>query len=104
MDLIQFSIFYFIILFSIIGYGNLLSKLLKIKFDLSELGFAGLLILILISYISNFIFSHSYTHNSLIHFVGLLFFFDLFKKRDFSKRYIVNYFDFLCFIHWSFNA
>ena len=85
MDLIQFLLFYFIILFSIIGYGNLLSKLIKIKFDLSELGFAGLLILILISYVSNFIFSHSFTHNLLIHFVGLLFFFDLFKKEIFQK-------------------
>ena len=99
MDLIQFLIFYFIILFSIIGYGNLLSKLIKIKFDISELGFAGLLILILISYVSNLIFSHSFTHNLLIHFVGLLFFFNLFKKKIYQKGiFLVILISFVLFI------
>jgi len=69
-----FLLFYFVIVFSIIGYGNLFSLIFKRIYSIGERGLVGILSLIIISYITNFFSPHSLTHNSLIIIFGLLVF------------------------------
>ena len=88
-DLSLMFFYYFIILFSIIGYGQLTTKIFKNQLTLAELGFNGLLIIIIISYITNFFFTHLYIHNLIVLFVGLIFFFNLIKKKILKKNYFL---------------
>jgi hypothetical protein len=77
--------FYFIILYSIVGYGRVFT-LFNSNYQVGSFnGFLGIALLILISYITNIFFAHNYLHNSFIIILGLLIFiYDL--KNNFSKR------------------
>ena len=55
---------YLIILFSIIGFGYLSSKILSIRLSVGEMGLNGILFMTIISYITNLFFSHNSFHNS----------------------------------------
>ena len=63
-------IFYFLIIFSIIGYGNIFSLISNRQYSIGEKGLNGILFLIIISYITNFFTSHSIYHNLLIMIIG----------------------------------
>tara|TARA_S200000501_G_C20841226_1_gene751640 strand:+ start:5 stop:1642 length:1638 start_codon:yes stop_codon:yes gene_type:complete len=86
MKILLLFFYYFGIIFSIIGYGNLSAKLLKRKYSLSEIGFHGLLFLILISYITNFLVSHNLIHNIIILLIGLFSFVYFIKNESFDKK------------------
>ena len=78
MNSLLIQIFYYLVIsFSIIGYGNLSSKVMGAKLSLSELGFNGLLLMIILSYLTNFLTPHGYTHNLIILIIGLTFFLKL---------------------------
>jgi len=78
-------LFYFLILYSIIGYGKILT-LFNSNYQASSFdGLLGIALLILISYSTNIFFAHTFLHNSLIIFFGLLIFIYDFIK-NFSKR------------------
>ena len=77
---------YLIILFSIIGFGYLSSKLLSIRFSLGELGFSGILLMTIFSYITNLFVSHGSIHNTIFLAPGLFSFFLLLKKKLFRKK------------------
>jgi len=79
-----FTTYYLLILTSIIGYGLCSLKLLKIKFDFINFGYAGLFgiyILIVYSYFSNLFIAHNETHNLTILCIGLILFFYLIKQK-----------------------
>ncbi len=78
-------LFYFFILYSIVGYGKIYT-LIDPNYQASSFdGLIGIAVLILISYSSNLIFSHNYLHNLVIISFGFLFFlFDL--KKNFNLR------------------
>ncbi len=78
-------IFYFIILYSIIGYGRIYT-LINFKYQASPFdGLIGIATLILISYTTNIFFPHSYSHNLIIIGFGfLIFVFDF--NKNFNKR------------------
>lgn len=82
-------VYYFSILFSIIGFGNIFSKIFKRSLSLSEIGFCGLLTLILISYITNFFISHGILHNSILLILGLISFIFYFFDKSFNKKLFV---------------
>ena len=77
---------YLIILFSIIGFGYLSSKLLSIRLSLGEMGISGILFMIILSYISNLFVSHGFIHNSFFLAIGLSAFFLISKKKLFRKK------------------
>ena len=79
--------FYFLVLFSIMGYGRIVT-LFNTNYQASSFdGLIGIAILILISYITNIFLPHNYFHNSLIILCGILFFiYDL--KKNFFQRII----------------
>ena len=72
---------YLIILFSIIGYGYISSKLLSIRLSLGELGLSGILFMIIFSYITNLFLSHGFIHNLVFLIIGISAFFLMFKKN-----------------------
>ena len=84
-------LFYFLILYSIMGYGRVFTLFNSNYQDSSFNGLIGIAFLILLSYLTNIFFAHNYLHNFLIIFLGLgIFIYDF--KKNFSKR-IVEYRD-----------
>ena len=86
--------FYFLVLYSILGYGRIFT-LINPNYQASSFdGLLGLAILIIISYSSNFFFPHNYIHNSLIIFFGILIFlYDFkihFKKRVLELKILIK--------------
>ena len=73
--------FYFVILFSILGYGKLVTSLSSNDQDIDFQGFNGIALLIIISYLTNFFFPHNFLHNSIVVLFGLsIFLFDIIKN------------------------
>ena len=88
-NFIIFTTYYALILLSIIGYGLYFLKILKIKLDFINFGYAGLFgiyILIIYSYFSNLFIAHSATHNLIVLFIGLILFFYSMKKKYFLYK------------------
>jgi hypothetical protein len=81
--------FYFLILYSIVGYGRIFTLFNSNYQDSSFNGLLGIALLTLLSYLTNIFFAHSFLHNSLIIFFGLVIFIYDFKK-NFSKRIFEN--------------
>ena len=77
MNLIILTSYYLILLFSIIGFGFFLSKILKFELKTNEIalyGILGVIALTFISYFTNIFFPHNFTHNLIIHSIGILLF------------------------------
>ena len=73
--------FYFTILFSILGYGKLVTLFSSNDQDIDFQGFNGIALLIIISYLTNFFFPHDFLHNSIVILFGLsIFLFDIGKN------------------------
>lgn len=78
-----FILYFFIVLFSTLGYGIILNRYFKIyisEVSIGIVGISGIIFLTLISYLSNIFFSHNVYHNSILVFFGF-FFFLLFSKK-----------------------
>ena len=81
LNIIDTLIIFFLvnlILFSYIGYGTVLFKIINYKFDnlnVGYIGIAGCFLLIFISYITIFITAHNSLHNIIIIAFGIFFFF-----------------------------
>ena len=96
-ELLILLLFYFSITFSIIGYGNIFSFISNRKYSIGEKGLNGIFFLIIISYLTNFFYPHSLSHNLLIISIGLLsFFYYLFQNfRDNLKQLKIVFIIFL---------
>ncbi len=84
-----FTTYYLLILTSIVGYGLYSLKLLKIKFNFINFGYAGLFgiyILIVYSYFSNLFIAHTETHNFAILCIGLILFVYSIKQKYLSYK------------------
>ena len=88
--------FYFTILFSILGYGKLVTLFNSNNQDNEFDGINGIAFLIVLSYITNFFTAHNYLHNSIIILFGLLIFiYDL--RKNFDKKFKQNLLIFFVF-------
>ena len=65
-QLITIIVFYFLILFSILGYGRIVTVFNSDYQASSFDGLIGISILILISFITNLFFPHNFVHNSIV--------------------------------------
>ena len=85
-------IFYSIlIVFSTIGYGCFFSAKINKNFQTLNIGYQGIFgffFIIFISVISSFIYKHDYIHNSILHLIGLFFFWRYFKITNIDYRSI----------------
>ena len=91
-ELLVFIFYFYILLFSIIGYGiffqNVCFKNIN-KFNLQTsiyTGFYGLFLITLISLITSIFVPHNFIHNILLHLIGI-FFLICFNFED-KKKYI----------------
>ena len=88
MSLLIFTFYYFILSFSVIGYGYIASKALKIKLDKNQMplmGIIGLIFLTFISYVTNIFTPHNFIHNLFFLFIGLSLFLRLVFKDSQNK-------------------
>ena len=91
-NIVIFFLSFYILLISVIGYGILFQKLCfgSIK-DMNDqkvvyTGFYGLFLLTFISLITSFFLSHNFTHNILLHSIGIFLFIFLEVKN--KKNYL----------------
>ena len=95
-NLAIFILSYILIILSVVGFGFLPSIIFN-KFNISKnlgyYGLIGLFFLGLYSYLSSIFIKHTYLHNSILLFIGLVSFYYYFKKnyRDFKPQ-IFNFF------------
>jgi len=85
INTVVFLSYYFLFLFSILGFGSLFCKISSIslnKINLGEIGLLGFCFLCFIAYFSNLFFPHNFIHNFIIHTVGILSLFFFFKKKN----------------------
>lgn len=99
MNLFFYISYYFLIIFSIIGYGYCFENLFfkNKKKDLGYLGIYGIFFLIFLSYVSYFFLTHNLIFNSILFLLGLVFFIlFLIKNYNFEKKNII--FQFFIFL------
>ena len=89
IDLVTLLFFYLILTFSVIGYGKLFFIFSKENFDVGFEGLAGILILIILSYLTNFFTTHDYFHNSVIILFGLVYY--LFSSKSDYKKFFSDF-------------
>ena len=85
-------IVYFLITFSVLGYGLFFEKIYEKKIIGKNLGFNGLLgifFLILYSYISHYFIAHNIYHNTIIIFIGLILFIYFYKNISIKKNILI---------------
>jgi hypothetical protein len=91
IQILNLFFYYFLIIFSAIGYGMLACNNFKLKkkVDFGFIGLTGVLILICFSYYSNLFFKHDYLHNSIVILVGFsIFNFFIIKNfKDLKKNF-----------------
>ena len=101
-------LFYFLIIFSVVGYGQFFSYITNTKDISKSFGYSGLLglfFLTIYSYLSNLIIAHGLVHNSIILLLGILSYLYFLRKKIFKKKeilfiiliFIIFYFSFLIY-------
>lgn len=99
MNTVLFLFTFLFIIFSILGYGMLYSKLVNLNHKNLSLGIEGIIgcfFYTLISFLTHLFFAHNFVHNLIINFFGLIFFFYFFVKN--SNFYNKKIFKFLLII------
>ena len=92
MNLFLYLSFYTLILFSIVGYGNIFHNLFfkNEKINLGYLGFFGIFFLLIISYVLNIFIPLSAYTNVLILLIGLVSFLIFFYRKFYEMK--INFF------------
>ena len=92
INVIVFFLFFYLLLISVIGYGLIFQNLCfgstkNINDQRSiYIGFYGLFLITFISLVSSLIVPHNFTHNIVLHSIGLLLF--IFTKTEDKKKYL----------------
>ena len=96
----MFYINYFLISFSILGYGVLFTKILGLKTrNFGFIGFYGLSLLTFLSYITAPFFVHNFTFNIFVLALGLVLFSLIFKEKiNLKKNILIHIIIFLILI------
>lgn len=103
METVIFLTAYFVIIFSILGYGLFFAKIINSDFfelNYGYLGLLGIIFLIFISYATNLFFPHNYIHNTILHILGIFFFifFHIKLKKNSSRDFKILVFVVLLFL------
>ncbi len=92
-DLIIFLVFYILIVFSVVGYGNFFVHFFKDSNIINCFGIQGLIgvsFLTILSYSTNIFFAHGYLHNTIVLVLGIIFFIlNFLDKREIVSKNIV---------------
>ncbi|WP_435090555.1 hypothetical protein ACIJYE_00935 [Candidatus Pelagibacter bacterium nBUS_30] len=94
INIIIFTVFFYLLLFSVIGYGIFFRRICFNEANLSDnegsiyIGFYGLFFITLLSLISSLFVAHNFVFNIFLHVLGILFFVSLsFENKD---KYLKN--------------
>ena len=99
-------LFYFLIIFSITGFGLCFSSVVFKKhknFNIGYNGIFGLFFSSIYSYISSNFFAHSLLHNSFFNFIGIFLFIYYFftdKKKKKLLSFYISFFN-IIYLHFS---
>ena len=88
-DILILFTFYFVCIFSIIGFGLLFQKLVGFPSSKNCIGYHGifgLFFLILYSYFSNLFYPHNLIHNILLFFIGVFSFYLFYIKKNYMSN------------------
>ena len=88
-NIYYFFLFYFLIIFSVVGYGLFFSYLTNTKNLSKNFGYSGLLglfFLTIYSYLSNLILAHGIIHNTIILLIVILSYLYFLKKKIFKNK------------------
>ena len=88
-DILILFTFYFVCIFSIIGFGLLFQKLVGFPSSKNCIGYHGifgLFSLILYSYFSNLFYPHNLIHNTSLIFIGMLSFYLFYFKKNYMSN------------------
>jgi hypothetical protein len=96
-------LYFYLISLSLIGYGFLISKILKIKdYNFGLMGILGITFVAIISFLSTLFIEHGYLFNSIVLIIGLAVFFFNLKEFNYYKieffRFIIVFSILLIFI------
>ncbi len=92
-------IYYYFISLSILGYGIFFNNFLNINSkNLGIIGFIGIFLLLLFSYVSTFFIAHDYHLNLTIFLIGFLLFLYFLVKNSFNKKDLTIFFLVFLFI------
>ena len=82
LNFVSFLLSFILVSISVLGYGFFFLKFnnLKNNINFGYIGIFGIFVLIIYSYLSNLIVSHSQLHNSVILFIGIFLFILYFKE------------------------
>ena len=100
LNLIIFTLSYFLIIYSVLGYGLLVENIFNkksISYDFGYLGLYGIFFLIIYSYFSHLFIAHNLLHNSIIIIFGLLYF--LINLEKFLQKEKILFYYFLLFFY-----
>ena len=92
LDFAIFILFYFLAIFSTIGYGLVIERVLKIEgfnLNIGYTGLLGILFLITYSYFSNFLLPHGLYHNSILNLLGIFFFLYYFSNKKNELLFLI---------------
>lgn len=95
MNTILLLSFFYLIFFSIIGWGILLIKIIDNKINTNNIGLIGLVglfSLTLISYFTHLFTPHNYLHNLIVISIGLVSLIFFFKKNFLKKNLLISLF------------
>ena len=84
-NIYYFFLFYFLIIFSVVGYGLFFSYVTSTQNISKSFGYSGLLglfFLTIYSYLSNLILAHGLIHNSIILLLGIISYLYFMKKKN----------------------
>jgi hypothetical protein len=85
-------IYFYLISFSLIGYGLLINKILKVNlYNFGSLGLMGISFLTIVSYTTSLFIAHSYIFNFLIILVGIISLIIFVKSITDFKKEIISY-------------
>ena len=85
------AIYFYLISFSIVGYGLFLSRALNVKIgNFGFYGILGIFCLIFISYLTSIFITHNENFNILVLSIGLFFLFRLYKDIPKIKKKLFN--------------
>ena len=96
-EIILLFLTYFIILFSVLGYGFHFHNIFFKNYSSNSgiIGLIGIFFIIIYSYISHFFISHNLFHNSVFLLLGLFLFIINYKKKIDKTNFLILIFCFL---------
>jgi hypothetical protein len=104
LNTIFFLGYFYLIFFSIVGYGLAYSRFINLEYkslDFGIIGIIGCFVCTTIALLTNLFFAHNFTHNLIVNFIGIILFILSAKNSKYRENilHIIIFFSF--FQNWG---